>query len=139
MFLWAKLVLDSLSEVDSIRELHAVITSMPRELPQLYARILEAFARDGRTDKVMRILAWLTFVKRPLKRHELLHGVSITPETPILNKWDILDASAIDKCKPLVEELPDGSIALIHFTVEEWVSLKTPFSLENFTQADIYL
>ncbi len=119
MFLWAKLVLDSLSEVDSIRELHAAITSMPRELPQLYARILEAFARDGRTDKVMRILAWLTFVKRPLKRHELLHGVSITPETPILNKWDILDASAIDKCKPLVEELSDGSIALIHFTVEE--------------------
>ncbi|KAI3329791.1 hypothetical protein F4824DRAFT_372120 [Ustulina deusta] len=133
MFLWAKLVLDSLSEVDSIRELHAAITSMPRELPQLYARILEAFARDGRTDKVMRILAWLTFVKRPLKRHELLHGVSITPETPILNKWDILDASAIDKCKPLVEELSDGSIALIHFTVEEY--LRTDCSTQRLDSA----
>ncbi|KAJ2988979.1 hypothetical protein NUW58_g3702 [Xylaria curta] len=129
MFLWAKLVLDSLLEVDSIRELHAAITSMPRELPQLYARILKALARDGRTDKVMKVLAWLAFVKRPLKRHELLHGISITPETHILNKWDVLDGSVIDKCKPLVEELPDGSIALIHFTVEEY--LRTDCSIQR--------
>jgi len=122
MFLWARLVLDTLSDVDSAKELHAAITSMPSELPQLYARILEALcpaAQDGRTSKVMRILAWLVFAKRPLKRHELLHGVSITPETPVLDKWNLLDGSVIDKCKPLVEELTDGSIALIHFTVEE--------------------
>ncbi|KAI1734594.1 hypothetical protein F4680DRAFT_336723 [Xylaria scruposa] len=130
MFLWAKLVLDSLSEVDSLRELHDAITSMPRELPQLYARILQAFARDGKTDKIMRVLAWLALVKRPLKRHELLHGVSITPETPILDKWDVLDGSIIDKCKPLVEELHDGSIALIHFTVEEY--LRTDCSIQGF-------
>ncbi|GAW11336.1 hypothetical protein ANO14919_006800 [Xylariales sp. No.14919] len=123
MFLWAKLVLDSISEVDSVRELHAAITSMPRELPQLYARILKTLVRDGRADKVMRVLAWLVLVKRPLKRHELLHGLSITPETPILNEWDVLDRSIIDKCKPLVEELPDGSITLIHFTVEEYLRI----------------
>lgn len=122
MFLWARLVLDTLSDVDSVSELHAAITSMPRELPQLYATILETLcpvAGDSRTDKVMRILAWLVFAKRPLKRHELLHGVGITPETPVLDKWNLLDGSVIDKCKPLVEELPDGNIALIHFTVEE--------------------
>jgi hypothetical protein len=119
MFLWAKLVLDSLSEVDSIRELHTAITSMPRELPQLYTKIVETLAKDGRTDKVMRILAWLALAKRPLKRHELIHGVSVTPETPVLTRWDVFDGSVIDKCKPLVEELSDGSIALIHFTVEE--------------------
>ncbi|RYC58773.1 hypothetical protein CHU98_g7433 [Xylaria longipes] len=122
MFLWARLVLDSLSDVDSVKELHEAITSMPGELPQLYTRILGILcpiAGDGRTDKVMRILAWLVFAKRPLKRHELLHGVSITPNTPALDEWNLLDASAIDKCKPLVEELPDGSVALIHFTVED--------------------
>lgn len=122
MFLWARLVLDSLSDVDSAKELHAAITSMPNELPQLYARILEALcptAQDGRASKVLRILAWLVFAKRPLKRHELLHGVSITPETPVLDKWNLLDGSVIDKCKPLVEVLTDGSITLIHYTVEE--------------------
>lgn len=122
MFLWARLVLDSLSDVDSVRELHAAITSMPGELPQLYTRILGILcpaAGNGRTDKVMRILAWLVFTKRPLKRHELLYGASITPETPDLSEWGLLDASAINKCKPLVEELPDGSVSLVHFTVEE--------------------
>ncbi|KAI0976556.1 hypothetical protein F4678DRAFT_413747 [Xylaria arbuscula] len=124
MFLWARLVLDSISDVDSVKELHAAITSMPSELPQLYARILEALCptdRDGRRSKVMSILAWLVFARRPLKRHELLHGVSITPETPVLDKWNLLDGSVIDKCKPLVEELADGNIALIHFTVEEYL------------------
>ncbi|GAW26011.1 hypothetical protein SAMD00023353_1801460 [Rosellinia necatrix] len=51
---------------------------MPRELPELYARILETLARKGRTDKVMKVLAWITLVKRPLECHELLHGMSVT-------------------------------------------------------------
>ncbi|PON26980.1 NACHT domain-containing protein [Trichoderma gamsii] len=124
MFLWARLVLDSLSDVDSVKELHDAITVMPRELPELYSRILETIcpaSSDGKMHKVMRILAWLVFAKRPLKHHEVLHGVGITPETPVLDKWNALDKSAIDKCKPLVEELPDGSIALIHFTAQEFL------------------
>ncbi|KAI1366204.1 hypothetical protein F5Y08DRAFT_302008 [Xylaria arbuscula] len=136
MFLWARLVLDSVSDVDSVMELHAAITSMPSELPQLYARILEALcptASDSRMSKVMRILAWLVFAKRPLKRHELLHGVNITPETPVLDKWNLLDGSVIDKCKPLVEELADGNIALIHFTVEEY--LRTNGSTQHLDPA----
>ncbi|KAL6812597.1 hypothetical protein V8C40DRAFT_256786 [Trichoderma camerunense] len=124
MFLWARLVLDSLSDVDSVKELHNAITIMPRELPELYSRILETIcpeSGDGKMHKVMRILAWLVFAKRPLKHHEVLHGVGITPETPVIDKWNALDKSAIDKCKPLVEELPDGSIALIHFTAQEFL------------------
>ncbi|KAI1173029.1 hypothetical protein F4777DRAFT_601066 [Nemania sp. FL0916] len=121
MFLWAKLVLDSLFEVDSLRELHQAITSMPEELPELYTKILRDLTKDCRADRVMKILAWLAFARRPLKRHELLHGVTITAETPIPSKWDVLDKRVIDRCKPLIEELPDGSIALMHFTVEEYL------------------
>ncbi|KAJ8130813.1 hypothetical protein O1611_g2810 [Lasiodiplodia mahajangana] len=133
MFLWAKLVLDSLSDVDSIRELHAAITSMPRELPRLYTRIIENLAKDGRADKVMRVLAWLAFSKRPLRRHELLHGASLTPGAPFVDGWDTFDESVIDKCKPLVEELSDGSIALVHFTVEEY--LRTDSSAQHLDSA----
>lgn len=123
MFLWAKLVLDSVCEVDSISELNEAITTMPRELPGLYARILGLLCQrqaDKRTEKIMRTIAWVTFARRPLKRHEILHGVAVTSDTPVLDKWNMLDGSAIDKCKPLVEESPDGSIALIHFTAQEY-------------------
>jgi hypothetical protein len=45
--------------------------------------------------------------------------VAITPETPSLETWNLLHTSAVDKCKPLIEELPDGTIALVHFTAQE--------------------
>ncbi len=41
MFLWVKLVLIALHDVDSMEELREAITTMPRELPQLYRKILE--------------------------------------------------------------------------------------------------
>jgi len=78
MFLWARLVLDSVCQVDSISELNKAITTMPRELPELYDQILGLLCQrqaDKRTEKIMRTLAWVTFARRPLKRHEILHGV----------------------------------------------------------------
>lgn len=124
MFLWAKLVLDSVSEVDSMSELHDAITTMPQKLSELYDQILKILCQQQagkRTEKIMRTLAWVTFARRPLKRNEILHGVGVTSEAPVLDRWSMLDGSAVDKCKPLVEELPDGSIVLIHFTAQEYV------------------
>lgn len=123
MFLWARLVLDSVRDVDSMSELHEVITIMPRELSELYGQILSLLCQhqtEKRTERIMRTLAWVTFARRPLKRHEILHGVGVTPDRPVLDRWSMLDGSAIDKCKPIIEELPDGSIALIHFTAQEY-------------------
>lgn len=39
MFLWAKLVMESLFDIVSIGEQHAAITEMPKELPKFYAAI----------------------------------------------------------------------------------------------------
>ncbi|RYP56345.1 hypothetical protein DL769_009929 [Monosporascus sp. CRB-8-3] len=124
MFLWVKLVLASLYDVDSMKELHEAITTMPGELPQLYDQILERLLSqrgEKGSDKIIRILAWLAFARRPLRRHEILHGVAITPETPSLETWNVLHNAAVDKCKPFVEELPDGTIALVHFTAQEYL------------------
>ena len=125
MFLWAKLVLDSASDVDSMSELHYAITTMPQKLSELYDKIFDNLCQQQagkQTDKIMRFLFWLTFAKRLLTLNEILQGVSITPETPVLHRWTMLDKSAIEKCKPLVEGPHDGSMALIHFTAQEYVS-----------------
>ena len=120
--LWVRLVLNTLSDVNLLRELREAITAMPKELSELYGQIL-AFLCHQKGNKVVnrvkKILGWLVYAKRPLKKHEVLHGVALTAESPNLSKWDILDDSAIDKYKPLIEQLPDGSIGLIHFTTEE--------------------
>ena len=128
MFLWVKLVLTSLDDVDSLEELYEAITAMPRELPQLYDKILERLlSKHGEkaSHKILRILSWLAFARGPLKRHELLHGASITPETPTLASWNALQSTAVDRCRPLVEELPNGSIGLVHFTAQEYYPLRS--------------
>lgn len=126
MFLWVALVLQSLSAVDSIAELQKAIETMPRELPLLYGRILDQICYnrdDSQRAKVLRMLSWLLFSNRPLKSHELLHGVAVTTENPVLNLGTILHDRAISICKPLVERLPNGNIMFVHFTVSECVPL----------------
>ncbi|RYP76705.1 hypothetical protein DL770_007179 [Monosporascus sp. CRB-9-2] len=126
-------VMESLSDIDSIEELHTAITQMPKELPKLYAAIIDRLSRQTEVqsmEKVYRILAWLIFSKRPLKRHELLHGAALTYENPFLDRWNMLYETAIDKCKPLVEDLPDGTIALVHSTVQEY--LATDCAIQSF-------
>ncbi|KAI0376508.1 hypothetical protein F5Y04DRAFT_209138 [Hypomontagnella monticulosa] len=124
MFLWARLVLDSISDIDSTAELHEAITKMPRELPKLYDAITYRLCHKvgpGLT-KISKIFTWLLFSKRPLRMNEVLHGVAITPETPRLNQWNKIHNTAIDKCRPLVEELPDGTVSLVHSTVQEYLT-----------------
>src|SRR4051812_47158310 len=104
MMLWVKLVLDTLSDVDTLRELYDAIMAMPRELSELYKRILTSICggKDhnvaDRSDRTMRILGWLVYAKRPLKKHEVLNAVALTVESSILSRWDMPDDSAIDRC-----------------------------------------
>ncbi|KAH6610672.1 hypothetical protein Trco_000692 [Trichoderma cornu-damae] len=135
MFLWAKLVLDLARDVDNLLELHDTLTTTPQELSKLYDQILGLLCKgqpEKRIERIMRTLAWITLAKRPLKPHEILHGVTVTPETPIVNKWNKLDDVVIDRCKPLIEELPNGSIALIHFTLQEYFSAKFEQSISSW-------
>jgi len=65
------------------------------------------------------MLRWISFAKRPLKKCELLSGMALTSETPVLDEKTVLVDRAVEICKPLIEVLPDGSIGLIHFSVKE--------------------
>lgn len=121
-------MMQSLYDIDSIGELYTAVTQMPKELPKLYAAIIGRIShRIGvqSMGKIYRILAWLTFSKRPLRRHELLHGATLTYESHILDEWNMLHDTVIDKCKPLIEELPDNTISLVHSTAQQYVFLDT--------------
>lgn len=111
-------------------ELYDAIMTMPKELPMLYSRILERMfsgLTNQQENNIRRILAWLAFAKRPLRRHEVLHAASITYDDPALNERNMLYPTVMLKCKPLAEELSDGAVAFIHYTVEEYVKLSLKF------------
>jgi hypothetical protein len=70
-------------------------------------------------EKATRILKWIALAKRPLKKFELLDGVTLHRGNSHLNEKTRLWEQVIDLCKPLVEETSSRTIVFIHFTVQE--------------------
>jgi hypothetical protein len=136
MFLWVRLVLDSLDAVYSPGELRAIVNNLPSDLQKLYGNIYErmcdvhgAHSHGG----VARIISWICFAQRPLHKHELLQALSVP-------RWGIGsdDAQSIpvplilDHCKPFVEERADATIALVHFSVKEYLRPSHDYHSANF-------
>ena len=124
MFLWARLVLLSLEDAYSIQELESAVSAFPNELANVYGQILErARARVGvkEYDRLLRILSWMTFAKRPLKGYELQYGIILHSE----NTCTITDHetkpinSVLDICKPLAEDGVNQTVTFIHSSVKE--------------------
>ena len=70
-------------------------------------------------EKATRILGWIALAERPLKKFELLDGVTLHRGNSQLNEKTRLWEQVIDLCKPFVEDGPRGTIVFIHFTVRE--------------------
>jgi hypothetical protein len=87
-----------------------------------YDRVVNHIRRQIDTpdrEKATRILKWMTLAKRPLKKFELLDGVTLHRGNSQLNEKSRLWEQVIDLCKPLVEDGPNETIVFIHFTVRE--------------------
>ncbi|ORY00158.1 hypothetical protein BCR34DRAFT_606363 [Clohesyomyces aquaticus] len=122
MFLWVRLVLDHLEEVYSPEDLRDAITNLPSDLTDLYNRILQRICNPRephKYERARRILKWVSFSRRPLHRLELLHGLALTPDRLVPDCKEIPTTAILELCKPLVEERIDGSIAFVHFSVQE--------------------
>ena len=87
-----------------------------------YDRILNRISQQLNAQdcgKVSRILEWIALAKRPLKKIELMDGVTLHRDNSQLNEKTRLWEQVTDLCKPFVEDGPNGTIVFIHFTVWE--------------------
>ncbi|KAL1618376.1 general transcription repressor [Neofusicoccum ribis] len=122
MFLWVHLVLVSLERIYSLKELEQAVDTLPKGLGEMYARTLDGMrerlaSRDF--DLAVRILEWVMFSRRPLKKAELLDGIALHHENTSLNTSTKLLEHVLETCKPLVEEGPNGTVVLVHFSLQE--------------------
>ncbi|OCL05557.1 hypothetical protein AOQ84DRAFT_413235, partial [Glonium stellatum] len=90
----------------------------------IYGRILSRISTKlGSKDKdrAVRILEWIAFSKRPMKKWELQDAISINIGSPVLTGETKLFNNFLDICKPLIEYGPNEIVSFVHFSVQEYL------------------
>ncbi|KAF9893204.1 hypothetical protein FE257_011627 [Aspergillus nanangensis] len=123
MFLWVRLVLSSIGKVRRLADLRDVVRTLPKGLENMYGRIVQGMLDSASgSDRIqtVKILSWALFGVQPLRITDILHGASIDPENLNFDEEYRLRRSALDLCKPLLEERRDGTVRFIHSTVHQY-------------------
>ncbi len=147
-FLVAALQIDRIFATRTIKGIKSALTSMPRELDELYRQTLERIQKQASDDGLlgMRILSWITHAKRPLSVDELRHGLAVEynndeGEEELSNEFDkenLLSAGdLVDVCAGLVViDSTSEVIRLVHYTTQEYFD-KTRLHLFKNAEVDI--
>ncbi|KAL3453194.1 hypothetical protein BJX65DRAFT_116927 [Aspergillus insuetus] len=122
MFLWVRLVSSSLRQAVTLTELRDIVKKLPKGLEEMYRRIvhqiLESSSDSQRAIK-LRVLFWMVYGRKPLKKYEILSGASIHRQNLDFGEQTRLQDAVLRQCKPLLEEGTDDTIRFVHFTAEE--------------------
>ncbi|KAH8680543.1 hypothetical protein BX600DRAFT_636 [Xylariales sp. PMI_506] len=126
MFLWVHLVLKLLENSASLWELRNQINSLPKDLADVYQRILDNICNKcSKTDidKIRRIFSWLVMHRSslPLLNIHVRTGMVLYPSCDTINAETKPFPNATDICKPLVESGPGGSLVFVHSTVTKFL------------------
>lgn len=142
-FLLAVLQIDRIFVARTVKKIKLALTSMPRELDDLYRETVERIRRQSGEDGElgMRVLSWVTHTKRPLHVDELAHGLAVEydDDEGALDELDIDNLlpsrSLVDVCAGLVVIDPRSQIIrLVHYTTQEYFDKER---LELFKNAEV--
>ena len=134
-FQWVKCQLDALGRCLSLSSLRKALRSLPKDLDDTYARILQSIEDGEHSKLVATIVQWLAYSKRPMTLREISEALTIDPdddhqfdiERRLENPQDLLRI-----CSSLVTTVPrrgehwtsPGSGELLqfaHFSVREYL------------------
>lgn len=125
MFLWAKLVLQTLLQKESLLEIQVTLRAIPSGLTGVYLMLLDrmkALANNYQESRIRYIFYWVLFANRPMKTWEICDALVIGGSNLALVKdYTILNAGVLDICKPLIEVMPDQTVTLVHFSVKDFL------------------
>ncbi|KAK6512251.1 hypothetical protein TWF481_001141 [Arthrobotrys musiformis] len=124
MFLWAKLMMDSLKNAISFEDALDIVSNTPATLDEFYDKILDRIVRVTNTSpngrKIARtILMLMCAVARPLRWGELLCMYNINEEG--VKAQNIFQSAVFEFCSPLIEQQPGTDIIrFVHLSVREF-------------------
>ena len=123
MFLWTRLMVDELQKKQlSQAAVEQCITRLPRGLPAIYGRIIDALDQDD-TDTI-RIFRGMTAAREPLRQSEVIALLQIDPDKDYFDKARKIEGPISDwlyyTCGPMVE-IEEGRLKFVHATAVEYL------------------
>ena len=123
MFLWVALQIDSLYVTQTDDEIREAITNLPRDLPEMFSRIVEKAGREGRGYQ-KRIFELIIAARRPLSTDELREALSVTPGDTTWNLARFITdiRSTLSFCGSLIIiEEESMAVKLVHHSVKKFL------------------
>lgn len=120
-FLWTSLVVKELEEAVSKEQVQRILTSVPKEIGELYRRILHNLMASSTNGIIAKaILRWALCASRPLLVEELKDALSLD----IGETLSQLEKTAGSICGNLVSVDTESKVKIAHQTVREFLFQK---------------
>ncbi|KAI0442379.1 NACHT domain protein [Xylaria telfairii] len=122
MFLYARVVLKFISDLDTFDDIQEQLHTLPESLYDAYGRILKRInSLDSiPREKARRILGWIGCSPTPLRVPEIQQALTIHLNDTQNTKRVRGSLNLVRICGPIVE-LVDDYVHFVHFTVKEYI------------------
>ena len=128
MFLWVRLLVEALKELDTTNQVRAAVKDMPDGLNTVYALSMDRIWGQSPAvrKKAMKTLLWVASAMRPLLRRELLDALSTEPQMDHLDDDSRIDddSGLAAQCADLII-LKNGQYHLLHSSLKEYLDSLT--------------
>lgn len=126
MFLWVRLVTDTLIYQTSELEFEGAINQLPEGLDEAYGRIRSRIdsLHPVPRQRAFSILYWVCVARRPISLHEVADGIALQSGQISLNRRTRSNnprRDIVELCAPLLEGLENGVLDLVHFSAKEYL------------------
>ncbi|KAK3388078.1 hypothetical protein B0T20DRAFT_491497 [Sordaria brevicollis] len=117
-FLWAKLVLDEISQCDTEDDIEEALAAIPDAMFALYDRMernLTGSTRKSKTPLIRRLLEWVICAQRPLSLVEL--STALAPE-----RFLDLRKTIRETCGQFIQVDDSDNVSILHHTAREYLT-----------------
>ncbi|KAK6544064.1 hypothetical protein TWF694_000776 [Orbilia ellipsospora] len=144
LFVWVDLQIAEICNESSPETIENALlpANLPKDLNELYTRILRRIARFRRPEIAVGIFKWVAYAVRPLALAELKEVMAMTPDitswAQLSQKAEVDESKWIQNCENLVTiNKQTKTVRFVHYTIKEFLASeqlrKDPHLEETFS------
>lgn len=123
MFLLARLYIETLTRLITLRKVKSALKTLPDGLESMYHSVMRRIHGQD-TELVilgLNVLSWIYYAKRPLTLIELQHALAVEPSDTFLDEDGMPDKDLLTSvCGGLLSVQDGETVAFIHYTAQEF-------------------